>query len=76
MHTRFITRSLLIIFFFLVIVSCSKDDENNPAKTEDHLVGTYKTATPVLIKIQTDFCSSEMEDVATIKLLISIPYCL
>ena len=67
MHTRFITRSLLIIFFFLVIVSCSKDDENNPAKTEDHLVGTYKTATPVLIKIQTDFCSSEMEDVATIK---------
>ena len=67
MHTHIAFRLLFFLFILLLIVSCSKDDENNPAETEDHLVGTYQTADPVLIKIQTDFCSSGMEDVATIK---------
>jgi hypothetical protein len=67
MHTHFIIRSLLITFFFLAVISCNKDDENNPADAQDGVIGTYKTETPILIKIQTDFCSSEMEDVATIK---------
>lgn len=67
MHTHIAFRSISFLFIFLLIISCSKDDENNPAETNDPLIGIYKTETPVLIKIQTDYCSSGMEDVATIK---------
>ena len=62
-------KNLFLVLFSLIIIisSCDKKD-NNPSNADtDTLIGKYETTEPVLIKIKTDWCTSQLEEVATIK---------
>ena len=54
---------LMSVLFF---DSCNKKDDSNPVSSPaNQFVGNWKSKTPILVKVKTDFCSNDMEDVAT-----------
>ncbi len=66
-----IYRSFLLwstIFLIIFLTGCNKKDENNPVNSPaNQFVGKWKSETPVLVKIKTDFCTNVLVDVATME---------
>ena len=66
MKTIRLAVKLIGVMLLILIFSCNDVDENNPLTTPaSKFVGKWKTETPVLVKIKTDFCTNVLEDVAT-----------
>ncbi len=65
----FISFLAVAMFISLSIFNgCNKTDENNPVSPPSNkFVGKWKSETPVLVKIKTDFCTNILEDVATME---------
>ena len=53
-----------IALFLLSISGCEKDLEENLTAARK-IEGTWKTTFPIEFYIKTDFCTNELEDVAT-----------
>jgi hypothetical protein len=63
-------RSLTVLFGLCILIllgGCNKEDENNPIAPTNKFVGKWKTETPILVKVKTDFCTGTLEDVATME---------
>ena len=50
----------------LLFISCNKEEGSNPVAPTNKFLGKWKSETPILVKIKTDFCTGTLEDVATI----------
>jgi hypothetical protein len=62
-RSLFILTSLSLLILF---DSCNKE-ESNPVAPTNKFVGKWKTETPILVKVKTDFCTGTLEDVATME---------
>lgn len=63
-------RSLIALFGLCILIllgSCNKEEESNPIAPTNKFVGKWKTETPILVKVKTDFCTGTLEDVATME---------
>lgn len=65
------TIHLLFVLFglFVILLSggCNPEEENNPVTPSNKFVGKWKSETPILVKVKTDFCTNTLEDVATME---------
>jgi hypothetical protein len=60
--------SVFILSLIILFSSCNKTDESNPVTPPTNkFVGKWKTETPILVKVKTDFCTGTLEDVATME---------
>jgi len=62
-------RSLFVLSGLCIIIllsGCNKEEDSNPVAPTNKFVGSWKSETPILVKIKTDFCTGTMVDVATI----------
>ena len=56
---------LLIIPLIIFNSGCNKDDESNPAAPSSKVTGNWKSEVPIEVRVQTDFCTGSLVDVAT-----------
>ena len=66
-HSLFILFSLSLI----ILGGCNKDEESNPVAPTSKFVGKWKSETPILVKVKTDFCTNALENVATMEWNVS-----
>lgn len=63
------------IFIFMSVVlfdGCNKTDESNPVSSPaNKFVGNWKSEEPILVKVKTDYCTNNLEDVATMEWEVS-----
>ena len=57
---------MLFAFLFVIFFGCQSDEEGVTSPANKFL-GKYKSLEPILVKIKTDYCTSNVEDVATIQ---------
>jgi hypothetical protein len=66
MHKSILYFFMIIFSSFILFNSCNKKDENNPVNSPaNQFVGKWKSEVPIPVKIKTDFCTNNLEDVAT-----------
>ena len=67
-------RSFLLWLCLSIIIGlagCNSTDENNPVTPANKFVGKWKSETPILVKVKTDYCTNVLEDVATMEWNVS-----
>ena len=65
--------SLFVLFglSLIILCGCNKDEDSNPVVPTSKFVGKWKSETPILVKVKTDFCTNVLEDVATMEWNVS-----
>jgi hypothetical protein len=59
---------ITILTSFLFFNSCNKNDDSNPVSSPaNQFVGNWKSGAPITVKVKTDFCTNNLEDVATME---------
>jgi hypothetical protein len=68
LHSLFILLGLSVL---IIIVSCNSDEDTNPLVPASKFTGRWKSENPIQVKIKTDYCTTNLEDVATMDWMVN-----